>query len=773
MEDLQELYIKGVADKKKINKKDVVILIDKCIKSTAESLKVSYASVHDIIYSMEFMASQCEAMKGSCSSQDIESCKNSCWCVYFDGKCYSRYFKDAKKMNEDPDKYLIGMPTEKLVELVKISSYLYYNYDGGGITDNTFDAFEYILNKRLKIKGRRYDKIGAIPVEKIRRKLDYPMPSLNKVKPGTRELMDFLKKMPDMTLWWSAKLDGVSCMISYLNGKYSLATTRGDGIIGGDVTYLMDFIKPLPIIKDPKYKNIVIRGEFIIKRNIWEQKYKKDGKSDNYSNPRSFVSSRVNSGHIPATGILDIEFVSYEIINIPGIDEIPSPYESMRILELLGFTIVENGILKNPTTFDIISLYKNKRKTSEYTIDGLVLAFNIKSGVSKTLTNPTEKIAFKMRLEEQIRQTKILDIEWNVSRYGRMIPVAIYESVYLDGVRLHRASAFNAGRVKEWGLGKGSIIKVIRSGDVIPAILSVEEDANITAIYPKPIVPGALGADKGWHWDKKDIIINDINNNIKVQLKRSEHFFSTIGVPRLKEKTLEKLWDAGIRSIKGITNAKIQDFEKIKGIGKKTATNLYTSIHSIMRNTRLDRFIPASTTLNLGIGRKLIKQLLNYHPTLMEDSPEVLKIILTKKNIPGIGQKRIDNIVENIEKFKKFLFALNPEDISFAIKKDSERIKSIASRGYNKKIRGKIFVMTGFFGKVDYELEDYIYDHYGSFSDSVTTGVEVVVAANLMEVTSKMLEAEKKGIKVLSVDEFITNYDIPRWEKTEVNYEDD
>jgi len=246
-----------------------------------------------------------------------------------------------------------------------------------------------------------------------------------------------------------------------------------------------------------------------------------------------------------------------------------------------------------------------------------------------------------------------------------------------------------------------------------------------------------------------------------VQLKRSEHFFVTIGVPRLREKTLEKLWDAGIRTIKGITNAAPEDFAKIKGIGKKTSVTLYTSIHSTMRKTRLDRFIPASTTLKLGIGRKIIKQLLNYHPTLMEDSPDVLRVILPKKNIPGFGVKRINNVVEHIEKFKTFLFALNKADIEFAIKHDAERIKSIATRGYNPKIRGKTFVFTGFFGKIDYELEDYIYDNFGAFSNAVTTTTEVVVSANLIDITSKMLAAERLHIKVLSIEEFITAYDVP------------
>jgi len=763
MEEYEELYIKDLSKKKGISIEDAIVLLDRCIRSTAENKGLSYADVYKIIHSMEFM-SMC--LVGRCAEHDLERCKRSCWCVVFEGKCYPRYFEDAMKMNADPDKYLLGMPTDKLASLVKIASYLYYNYDGGGITDNTFDAFEYTLNKRLKLRGRRYEKIGAAPVEKIREKLQYGMPSLNKVKPGSRELTLFMEKATSKNkrLHWSTKLDGVSGMAIYKDGVCSGLYTRGDGSIGGNVTYILPYIAPLPKIKDPRYGRIVLRGEFIIKRKTWEEKYgsTQTQSRGEYTNPRSFVSAKINSGYIPATGILDIELVVYEIIDIDGKGgQIPSPEESMKILGGLGFSVVENGVLEDPVVFDLIMLYREKRLNSLYSIDGLVLSENVQIKVADRAENPKNVVAFKMRLEEQIRNSKVLDVEWNVSRYGRIVPVAIYESVYVDGVRMHRASAFNAGRVKEWSLGRGTRIRVIRSGDVIPTILSVEEDPSIIPIYPSLIAPGALGKDKGWHWEKQDIILNDTDNNRIVQLKRSEHFFVTIGVPRLREKTLEKLWDSGIRTIKGITNATVADFAKIKGIGKKTSVSIHASIHSVMRKTRLDRFIPASTTLKLGIGRKVIKQLLNYHPTLMEDSSEVLSIILPKKNIPGIGAKRVKNIVENIEKFKSFLFALNKEDIEFAIKHDLERIKSIASRGYNPKIRGKTFVFTGFFGKVDYELEDYIYDNYGMFSPLATASVEVVISANLMDVTSKMLEAERLHIKVLSIEEFIKTYDIP------------
>lgn len=741
MEALEEKFLDVVATEKKVDHARASKLIERCMNLVSTRLGVSYADVYNSIYNATYLGL---CLKGKCSDFDLKKCQESCHCVVFEGKCYARYFEDAQKMNDDPDQYLQGMPTDKLAELVKLASYLYYNFDGGNLTDNTFDALEYTLNKRLKTKGRRYEKIGAPVLEKLRVKLPYPMASLDKVKPGSRLLLDFLASAPKFA--WSLKLDGVSGMLVYKDGKIKGIYSRGDGTIGGDLLYLKDFVV-LPTISDPKYKNIVVRVEFILNKRDWEEKYK-----GSYSNARSFVSAKINSGHV-TQGMTDIKVVAYEIIDPGPGSKVPEPSAAFLILKNLGFEVVENDTLETPVVFEIMQLYKKLRESSIYNIDGLVLSIDKPRDVVTKLENPRHSVAFKMRLEDQIRKTKILNIEWNISRYGRMVPVAIYESVYIEGVRLHRASAYNAAHVRDWNLGKGSKIRVVRSGDTIPIIIDVEVDPTISPIYP-PDKPS-------WHWKGSDIILDDIEGNKTVQLKRIEHFFVTIGVPRLREKTLEKMWDAGFRDIKAITNGTPDKFIKIKGIGKKSADGYYKNIHEIMRKTRIDRYIPASTTLELGIGRKLVKQLMRYYPNILDDDAETIKRMLTKKEIPGIGTKRIANIASNIPKFKAFLLLLNKNDVEYAITQDQKQKEKIRTRGYNTKIRGKTFVFTGFFGKIDYELEDYIYDNFGNFSTAVTSSTEAVVSANLLDVTNKMLSAQKLGVKVLSVEEFVGMYDIP------------
>jgi DNA ligase (NAD+) len=745
MEKLSSAFLENIAKQKNIPEARAAELIDLCIKMVSAQLNISFSDVYNYIYDVDYLTNYIKSSV-PCPTLSLDECKKSLSCVEFEGKCHPRYFKDADQINEDPDKYVDKMPTDVLAKLVKLAAYLYYNYDSGGLTDNSYEALEYHLNKRLKMRGRRYEKIGAPPIDKIRVKLPYPMGSLDKVKPGSRELFDFLIRASSTGLVYSLKLDGVSALVIYKSGVPDKMYTRGDGIIGGDITYLLNFIK-LPEIKDINLTDVVVRGELILKRKIWDEKYK-----GSYSNARSFVSAKVNSGHV-SQGLNDLDFVAYEIVHSKVNSILPS--EAFLLLKNNNFNVVHNKKFENqPTVFDLITIYKNQRTdTSEYVIDGLVLTLDV--SLDKNLKgpgNPKNSVAFKMRLEEQIRKTKVTGIEWRLSRYGRYVPVALYESVYIEGVRLHRASAFNAAHVRDWSLGKGSNIKVVRSGDVIPTIVDVTVDESIEPIFPP--------TDPGWHWKGVDIILNDPDSSKVVQIKRIEHFFITIGVPRLREKTIEKMWDFGLKTIKDITNAKPEDFIKIKGIGKKTSESHYKNIHDVMRKTRLDRYIPASTVLNLGIGRKLVKQLMRYHPTILNEDSDQIRRMLKKKEIPGFGAKRIENVASNVPKFREFLFSLNEDDIKFAMKHDQMRREMLKKNGFNPKIRGKTFVLTGFYGRLDLSIEDYIYDNLGNFSDTVTGLTEAVISANILETSKKIETALKLEIPILSLEEFSKKYDI-------------
>ena len=756
MEELEERYVSALSKRYNIPLNEAPEKIDRCLKEVAAIHDVPYSQVYNAVFTEEMMK-KCLLETSACSTLELEQCIESCKCFYLEPYgCLSRKIAEAEEINKDPDVYIkkhLGK-IEDLRRVVHIAAYLYHNYDGGGLTDNAYDALEYHLRKREAIKGRMFEKVGAPPVDKIKTELPYPMPSLNKVKPGTSETHRFLSMFQDgeYKCSWSLKLDGVSGMIVYQRGILHKIYTRGDGSIGGDVTYLKDYVSSIPHTTDTKI-DMVVRGEFIMDKRTWTEKYE-----GSYSNARAFVSGKINSGFI-SPSLPDIQFIAYEMMRMGERSYVPKPSKSFKILSSEGFSVVENDLLTSPTVFDVMELYKKKRQQSEYTIDGLVLALDAKfpAVVAGEVVNPENKVAFKMQLMEQIRSTKAINVEWNITRYGRYFPVVIYESVYVDGVRMHRATGHNARHIQDWHMGQGTKIKVIRSGDVIPQIKDVEVDENIDPIFPISYEQGGYE----WHWQGSDIILDDIEGNKEVHIKRSVHFFETLGVPRLRIKTIEKFYDEGMTTPEEIARASPEQMMKVKGIGKKTAEMFYDSIRETMSTVPPDRFIVASTTFKSGVGRKLLKTLFRYIPHIFDLNEGEISSTLSQTKIPGFGPARIKNVSENIPKFRAYLDSFAKEDVEHAVQYYVEKALALKKKGYNPHIEGKRFVLTGFMGKTDYELEDYIYDNMGDFVDVVTSDVEAVISGNVLEASKKMIKAAELGVCVYSIQEFSERYNVP------------
>lgn len=768
-EAFSEEYLKHVAEKKGISTSEASQLIDQCIKDLSAAENIEYAEIYNIVFSPEHLE-KCLKKSKMCSDLAIEECKKSCLCFYHTSQgCLPRKFPDAEKINENPDRYIQEnlSKTEDLKRFLEVAAYLYYNYDGGGLSDNAYDALEYHYKKRERLRGRAYEKIGAPPVEKIRADLPYGMPSLDKIKPGMTETQNFLSRFRPREggstptrlttatqCVWSVKLDGVSGMVVYDNGQLSKIYTRGDGLVGGDVTYLQEYIKSIPSSVSHSSGPFVVRGEFILSKETWQKKY-----HETYSNARAFVSGKINAG-FASQALHDIEFVAYEIMVMPETKDIPPPEQAFRILDAEGFRVVENGIFESPTLFQVIETYKLKRVSSLYYIDGLVLDENAPRPsvppASQGIVLPTAR-AFKMTLEEQMRKTKIINVEWNISRYGRYVPVAIYEAVYVDGVRMTRATAHNARHVQDWNMGKGTKVVVVRSGDVIPQIKDVEVNPDIIPIFPATYDDGGYE----WHWERSDIVLDDIEGNKEVAIKRTVHFFETIGVPRLRQKTAEKMYDHGLSTPEKIVSASVADLMKIKGIGKKTAEFFDVKIRETIMSVPPDRFIVASTTFKSGVGSKLLKTLFRKYPNIMNLSGEEIRTRLLSDKLKGFGPARIKTISEGIPQFRAYLDSFAKEYVQKSIDNYVQRMEQLKQQGYNPLVKDKKFVLTGFMGRKNYELEDYIYDHQGDFLSSVTSDTEAVISGNVLEVSKKMIEAASKNIPVLTLEEFALRYNVP------------
>lgn len=745
MEKLADALIADVAKKLSIPKPDATKSIIRCAQIVSIEHDVDLKDVYAIINTPGVFKA---CLKEDCSDLDLEECEKSCSCAVFEEKCISRKIDKFEIINVDPDRYAQGLTETALQQLVKVASFLYYNYDGGGLDDNAYDALEYHLRKKLHAKGRMFEKIGAEPIEKLRAPLPYPMASLNKMYPTNPAIIPWIGASPEIV--WSLKLDGVSGMVVFKKVKGSIIPvkifTRGDGTTGGDVTYLKDYIKlPTPT------EEMVVRGEFVLTRRDWNEKYSKE-----YANARAFVSAKINSGFI-SVALPDIHFVAYEIVSGPKYTQ----SQGFKYLEAEGFHTPEYGVLLSPTLFTIANMYKQKRSEAAYFIDGLVLAYNIISSVGEKVVNPMYKIAFKMLLDEQIRSTTITGLEWNISRLGRYVPVATYQAVFINGSRLTRASAHNAAWVRDNQLGLGTKVQVARAGDVIPQIKQVIVNPSIDPTYPKTPLQG--GYD--WTWRGRDIVLINIDDNPEVQVQRILYFFQTLGVPGLGEGRINSFYKHGYTTVQSIARASIDNIMGVRGFGKVLGPKIYNNIHDVLATTRFDRYI-AATSFFPGLGRVLWSKILRGYPDIFEDAikdngQQIVREKLKIKKISDIGEKRQLTVVEGIPRLLKFMMDLSKDDTLKAIEANRQRRLKLEKEGRNKHIEGKNFVLTGFYNWVDYELEEFIEDNNGRVASAVDSTTSAVIAASIANVTDKMTMASQLNVPVYTVQEFVKKFNIP------------
>ena len=307
----------------------------------------------------------------------------------------------------------------------------YYN-EQPLLTDNEYDIVkEYIENKYPS--NQVLQDVGA-PVERNKVQLPYEMWSMDKIKPDTNALTNWMAKYSGPYVL-SCKLDGVSGLYTTENKEPKLYT-RGNGKIGQDISHL------IPYLRLPKTKNIVIRGEFIIPKGVFEDKYK-----TTFANPRNMVSGIVNQKSI-TDAVKDLDFVAYEVIK-PEL----KPSAQMDLLKTLDvecvFYKIESTLSNEVLSDTLINLRSNYR----YEIDGIIVQSNTPY-IRNTSGNPTYAFAFKVRLDKNIVKATVEEVEWNVSKWGILKPRIRIIPINLNGVTITYTTGFNAKYIVDNNIGQ-------------------------------------------------------------------------------------------------------------------------------------------------------------------------------------------------------------------------------------------------------------------------------------------------------------------------------
>jgi len=624
---------------------------------------------------------------------------------------------------------LKSLSEQELTDMLKETIQKYYQEtEESLLSDNQYDILrEYILEKYPTNKTANAQHT-EIKLDKNKVKLPYEMWSMDKIKPDTKELEKFKSKYSGPYVI-SCKLDGVSALYSTEKDSPKLYT-RGDGKYGQSIDHLIEYLNL------PTDKNITLRGELIIKEKLFQEKY-----SSKYSNSRNFISGLVNKKKLTKEDISilkDIDFVGYEVIKPENL----KPSEQLNLILTLNGNCVKfiDSIIKEQLTNEFLSeKLVDWRSNYEYTIDGIICIDD--KVYPRESKNPTHAFAFKMVLSDQSAEAKVLDVLWSASKDGFLKPRVQIEEVNIGGAKINYATGFNAKFIEDNKIGVGAVIKIIRSGDVIPKIEEVITPAE-TPLMPKEKYI--------WNETHVDIMLENKEDDETVKLKNIAGFFKAIEVEGLGEANIKKIIKVGGNSIGKIIAMTISDLMEVEGFKEKMATKIYNSIQKQITKSSLATIAAASNIFGRGFGEKRIELILKELPNIITEDSSNQEKINKLKVIDGLGAKTSAQFVEKISEFKKFINEAKLQD------KLSKKESPKKSPKKELPLSNKIVLLSDVKGKK--KVTEKIEELGGEVVTNISKNINLLIVGSLDDETSKMKKAKEYNIEIISIEEFNKKY---------------
>jgi NAD-dependent DNA ligase len=643
--------------------------------------------------------------------------------------------KYIKKINSlsigDLQECFNSEPFEFLNQIKIYIDDLYYNTGNDtGLTDEQYD----MLKDTLISRDPNYiPPIGAIVRETENRvKVPYHMGSMDKFRPDRKEdvikLRKWIKKY-NSTFLIEDKLDGVSCLIVVTNGEYKLYKRPGSDGYGADISYLLPYLKTIP----KNLNDIVVRGELIMKEDTYDKKY-----TEEYKNSRNMVSGLTSSKKI-GKGIKDIDFVVYERIVE---NDTETPLEHIIHLKQLGFQVVNYEVVNEISMDELCELLGKFILQSQYKIDGIIVRSN-SVYTRNTEGNPDYSFAFKMNIDSNMKESEVISVEWNISKWGLLKPRVQIQPVHIGGVVIQYATGFYGKFIRDNGIGPGSIVKITRSGDVIPFIVEVTRKAEPSM----PTIP--------YKWNESGIDIYTDQEAEEISIKQTIYFFSSLNIKFIGASIVRKLYDKGFDSVFKIIGATVEQMSCIDGLGNKSAERIYNNIRTRLVSATLSDLLGSSGVFGFGISGKKVEKLVNDIPNILEISKTMSSsdLINRVKQVEGFSTKTASNIITNLGKANEFINEFNRilpkgNTLENETKNETKQLES--------KLNGYKIVCTGF---RDNELEREIMLRGGINITAVSKNTDIVVVKNVNEKpTVKVSKAIQLGIQIIQKDEFIRNY---------------
>ena len=588
-----------------------------------------------------------------------------------------------------------------------------------------------------------YSSVDELPKERH----DKPMLSLGKTK-DREELKSWLGDKEGLL---SFKLDGLTIVLTYEEGRLKKAVTRGNGEVGEVITANAMVFKNVP--HKISYKGrLILRGEAVIKYSDFEKINSEIEDADaKYKNPRNLCSGSVRQLNNEITAKRNVYLYAFSLVEAADEDFNNSRECQFNFLKKQGFDVVHYVRVDSSNILEEIENYS--KLVTEYDIpsDGLVLTYDdIAYGESlgRTAKFPRNSIAFKW--QDEIRETVLRQIEWSPSRTGLINPVAIFDPVELEGTTVSRASVHNVSIVRELKLGIGDHITVYKANMIIPQIAeNLTQSGDLTIPNTCP----ACGGETKLIKDSMAWTLNCTNPDCPAKQIKSFALFTSrdaMNMEGISENTLEKLLATGILS--DFTDLyKLSEHKDVivalEGFGEKSYEKMIDSIEA-SRNTTLPRVLYALGIPGIGVANaKVICRHFEYNPEYIinADADEL-------SEVEGIGEILAKGIVD--------YFALEKNKKLFCDILKELRLEEVKVDRSNDMVNGRSFVITGSlntYANRD-ELKAKIESLGGKVTGSVSAKCECLINNDVASTSSKNKKAKELGVRIISEEDFNREY---------------
>ena len=636
---------------------------------------------------------------------------------------------------------------KELIEKLNYASKMYYQNSNPIMTDYEYDKLYDELVNLEKETNTVFSNSPTVNVEsevsQTLEKYEHPSPmlSLSKTK-QIDELISFIGDKEGVLSW---KLDGLTIVLTYNNGKLVRGVTRGNGIIGEVVTENVKQFKNIPFTI-PYKGELVVRGEAIIKYSDFDRM--NGGLSEEegqFKNPRNLCSGSVRQLDSKVTAERNVNCIIFALISTSDNNLPNSIIDRFNWLKSLGFEVVEHVKVNKDNMKDTVLSFKEKIVNYDIPSDGLVLTFDdVAYGLSLgyTAKYPRNGIAFKWK--DETVESILRNVEWSASRTGLINPVAIFDPVEIEGTIVSRASVHNISIMKRLKLGIGDTIEVFKANMIIPQIAcDIEEKDNIEIPKYCPVC------------NHETEIID--NNGVKYLscpndychakfIKKLDLFTSrnAMNIDGISEQILSRLFKEGM--VNDFCDLYHLDRYKdaiinFDGFGPKSYDNMIKSIEK-SRKVKLANFIYSLGISEIGLSRaKLICKKFN------NDIEKVRNLTFEDlSNIDGLG-----SVIAN-----KWIEAFNNEDFIKSFNNILKEVEFIDIKS-NNKLNGLTFVITGSvnnFNNRD-ELIEYIENYGGKVIKAISNNVNYLINNDITSTSTKNIKAKELGIKIISEDDLI------------------